>query len=273
MTALSFVLAFLMDSAGITFLMYHELRLPGRETCHSEPGYLRYVVPASDFQQQMEKLASDGWRGQNVTQSIDSFSEKTVCITFDDGAETDLISAAPLLSKLGFGATSYITVDYLGKPGYMSHAQVRELQAAGFEIGCHSLTHPYLTDIDDDRLHQETKVAKDNLEQIAGVRVDHYSCPGGRWDTRVTRAVKQAGFQTMATSSTGVNFPSTNSFALARVAILNGMSSDDVFRISQGKGLAGTQIKERARDAVKRCFGNSVYDSLRGLIVRDRTRS
>jgi len=159
-TALSFVLAFLMDSAGITFLMYHELRLPGRETCHSEPGYLRYVVPASDFQQQMEKLASDGWRGQNVTQSIDSFSEKTVCITFDDGAETDLISAAPLLSKLGFGATSYITVDYLGKPGYMSHAQVRELQAAGFEIGCHSLTHPYLTDIDDDRLHQETRSQK-----------------------------------------------------------------------------------------------------------------
>jgi len=261
-----------MDSEGTVFLMFHELGIPGRETCHSEPGYLRYVVPASDFQQQMEKLAREGWRGQNVTQSIDSFSEKTVCITFDDGAETDLISAAPLLSKLGFGATSYITVEYLGKPGYMSHAQVRELHAAGFEIGCHSLTHPYLTDIDNDRLHQETKVAKDILEQIAGVRVDHYSCPGGRWDTRVTRAVKKASFQTMATSRTGVNFPSTDSFDLARVAILNGMSSGDVLRISQGKGLAGTRMKERARDAVKRVFGNTLYDSLRGLIVREKLR-
>jgi peptidoglycan/xylan/chitin deacetylase (PgdA/CDA1 family) len=252
--------------------MYHELGIPGRETCHAEPGYLRYVVPASAFQQQMEKLASEGWRGQNVTESIDSFTEKTVCITFDDGAETDLISAAPLLSKLGFRATSYITVEYLGKPGYMSHLQVRELHASGFEIGCHSLTHPYLTDIDDDRLHQETEVAKDKLEQIAGVRVDHFSCPGGRWDARVTHAVKQAGYQTMATSRTGINFSSTDSFALTRVAILNGMSSEDVFRISQGKGLAGTRMKERARDAVKRVFGNTVYDSLRGLIVRQKLR-
>src|ERR1700745_1878029 len=170
-----FVLAFLTNSAGTVFLMYHELGVPGRTTCHSEPGYLRYVVPASEFQQHMEKLASDGWRGQNVTQSVDSFSENTVCITFDDGAETDLISAAPLLHKLKFGATSYITVEFLGKPGYMSPAQVRELHAAGFEIGCHSLTHPYLTDIDDNRLREETRVAKDRIEQIAAVRVDHFS--------------------------------------------------------------------------------------------------
>ena len=259
-----------MGTAGVVFLMYHELGLPGRATCHSEPGYVRYVVQSRDFQLQMERLASEGWRGQNVTQSIGSFSEKTVCITFDDGAETDLISAAPLLSKLGFGAPSYITVEYLGKPGYMTHAQVRELHAAGFEIACHSLTHPYLTDIDNDRLREETQVAKDRLEQIAGVRVDHFSCPGGRWDVRVQNAAKQAAFRTMATSRTAVNLSTTDSFALGRVAILNGMNSDAVFRISQGKGLAGTRMKEQARDAVKRVLGNSVYDSLRGLIVREK---
>ena len=261
-----------MGTAGIVFLMYHELGLPSRATCHPEPGYVRYVVQAGNFQQQMERLANEGWRGQNVSQSIDSFSEKTVCITFDDGCETDLISAAPLLSKLGFRATSYITVEYLGKRGYMSHAQVRELHAAGFEIGCHSLSHPYLTDIDDDQLHEETQVAKDKLEQIAGVRVDHFSCPGGRWDARVQHAVKQAAFRTMATSRSGVNFSTTDPFALARVAILNGMSSDGVLRISQGKGLVGAQMKERARDAVKRVLGNRVYDSLRGLIVREKLR-
>jgi peptidoglycan/xylan/chitin deacetylase (PgdA/CDA1 family) len=261
-----------MDPAGIVFLMYHELGLPGRATCHSEAGYLRYVVPASDFQQHMETLASQGWRGRNVTQSVGSFGEKSICITFDDGCETDLISAAPLLNKLGFEATSYITVEYLTKGGYMSHAQVRELHAAGFEIGCHSLTHPYLTDVGDARLHDETQVAKDKLEQIAGVRVDHFSCPGGRLDARVTHAVKQAGFRTMATSRTGVNFSTTDSFALARVAILNGMSSDGVLRISQGKGLAVTRIQERARDAVRRVFGNTVYDSLRALIVREKLR-
>ena len=69
---------------------------------------------------------------------------KTVCITFDDGCETDLLAAAPILKEFGFGATFYITVGFLGKPGYLSEAQVRNLSALGFEIGCHSLTHPYL---------------------------------------------------------------------------------------------------------------------------------
>jgi peptidoglycan/xylan/chitin deacetylase (PgdA/CDA1 family) len=153
----------------------------------------------------------------------------------------------------------------------MSQAQVRDLHAAGFEIGCHSLTHPYLTDIDDERLRQETQGAKDRLEQIAGVQVDHFSCPGGRWDARVTQAVKQAGFRTMATSRTGLNFVTSDPFSLARVAILNGMNSDTLLRISQGKGLTGTQMKERVRDAVKRAIGNNVYDSLRAMIVREKS--
>ncbi len=261
-----------MATRSTTFLMYHELRLPGRAMCQSEPGYARYVVPASDFRSQMERLASQGWHGRNVTQAIESFGDKRVCITFDDGCETDLISAAPVLKELGFGATSYITVKFLGKPGYMSHAQVRELHALGFEIGCHSLTHPYLTDVDNKRLHEETAGAKDTLEQIAGVRVDHFSCPGGRWDLRVMRAVKQASFRTMATSRTGVNSSTTDPFALARVTMMNGTKSDDFMDYCQGRRLLRTQLKEMARDAAKRVFGNSIYDSLRGLIVRDELR-
>ena len=262
----------LMASRGTIFLMYHELGLPGRQTCCSGPGYLRYVVPASEFRQQIERLAGEGWRGKNVTQALRSFDDKGVCITFDDGPETDLIAAAPVLRPYGFGATSYLTVEYLGKPGYMSPAQVRELVAVGFEIGCHSLTHPYLTDVDDERLREETAGAKDRLQQIAGVQVDHFSCPGGRWNARVTQAIKRAGFRTMATSRTGVNFSTTPPFSLRRVAILNGTTSDAVLRMCQGQGLLRTQLHERVREGVKRVLGNTVYDSLRGLIVRERVR-
>ena len=252
--------------------MYHELGIPGRPTCRSGPGYIRYVVPASDFRNHMSRLASERWAGLNVSQAIESSGGKNVCITFDDGPETDLVTAAPVLKEFGFGATSYITVEFLGKPGYMSHAQVRELHSLGFEIGCHSLTHPYLTDVDDTTLREETAGAKDRLEQIAGVRVDHFSIPGGRWHARVTRAVKQAGFRTMATSRTGTNFSTTDPFGLRRVAILNGTGSDALLRICQGQGLLARQLKERAREVVKRVLGNTAYDSLRGLMVRERLR-
>jgi peptidoglycan/xylan/chitin deacetylase (PgdA/CDA1 family) len=263
----------LMGTSGTAFLMYHELSLPGRSTCHREPGYARYVVPASDFSSHIKRLADEGWRGFNVSEAIQSFGAKKVCITFDDGCETDLISAAPVLKELGFGATSYITVEFLGQPGYMSHAQVRELQSLGFEIGCHSLTHPYLTDLDDARLREETAGAKDRLEQIAGVRVDHYSCPGGRWDARVRTAVQQSSFRTMATSATGLNFSGTDRYALNRVAILKGASSDQILRMCGGQGLLMTQIKERTRQAARRILGNKQYDAVREFILGEKQKT
>jgi peptidoglycan/xylan/chitin deacetylase (PgdA/CDA1 family) len=256
-----------MRKPGTVFLMYHELALPNRATCHREPGYTRYVVSASDFRGQMDRLQRDGWHAKNVSQALQSFDGKSVCVTFDDGCETDLLSAAPLLKDLGFGATSYITVGFLGQPGYLSASQVRSLSALGVEIGCHSQTHPYLPDVDDARLQDETAGARDRLEQIAGVPVEHFSCPGGRWDRRVVAAVKAAKFRSMATSRTGMNFAGTDGFSLARVAVLQGASEESVIQACSGRGLLAAQLKEKARASVQRVFGNSAYDSLRALLL------
>jgi len=259
-----------MAEHGTVFLMYHELALPGRATCHPEPGYTRYVVSASGFRDQMLRLAGEQWRLKNVSEATKSFEGKTVCITFDDGCETDLRCAAPVLRELRAGATFYLTIDFLERPGYLSHSQVRELSAQGFEIGCHSLTHPYLPDVEDHRLREETAGAKDRLEQIAGVAVEHLSCPGGRWDRRVLEAVKAANFRTMATSRTGANSANASPFSLARVAVLSDTSVDSLMRTCRGQGLFQARLKETARDAAKRLLGNSVYDSLRGLVLGNK---
>jgi len=256
-----------MSKPGTVFLMYHELALPNRATCHREPGYTRYVVSASNFCAHMDRLKRDGWHAKNASQALQSFDGKSACVTFDDGCETDLLSAAPLLKELGFGATSYITVGFLGQPGYLSASQVRSLSALGVEIGCHSQTHPYLPDLDDARLRDETAGAKDRLEQIAGVPVEHFSCPGGRWDRRVVAAVKAANFRSMATSRTAMNFAGTNPFGLARVAVLQNASEESVAQACSGHGLLATQLKERARESVQRLLGNSAYDSLRALLL------
>jgi peptidoglycan/xylan/chitin deacetylase (PgdA/CDA1 family) len=256
-----------MAETGTAFFMYHELSLLNRALRHREPGYTRYVVSASDFRSHMEELAHQCWRATNVSHAMQSFNGKTVCVTFDDGCETDLLAAAPILKEFGFGATFYVTVGFLGKPGYLSEAKVRNLSALGFEIGCHSLTHPYLTDIEDRRLQDETAGAKDRLEQITGGSVEHFSCPGGRWDRRVIEAVKIAKFRTMATSRTGLNFASTDPFRLTRIAVLNGTSVEVFRRECRGQGLFRARLKERAREAARHVLGNSTYDSLRSLIL------
>src|SRR5579864_5043539 len=230
-----------MAQRGTVFLMYHELGLPGREPCQREPGYTRYVVPQAEFLKQMQTMAGEGYHGVSVGRAIQSFGSKSVCITFDDGCETDLSCAGPALKELGFGATFYITLGFLGRPGYLSQTQVRKLHTLGFEIGCHSQSHPYLTDVDERALQDETAGAKQRLEQIIGAKVEHFSCPGGRWDQRVLEAVKRAGFQTMATSRTGINDASTNLFTLTRLAVLREMSVEQVIRVSRGEGLLQTR--------------------------------
>ena len=58
-----------MASRGIVFLMYHELELPGRPLCQSEPGYVRYILSETTFRSQMEWLRQNGWQGLSVSEA------------------------------------------------------------------------------------------------------------------------------------------------------------------------------------------------------------
>jgi len=178
----------------MAFLLYHEIALQGRELCESEPGYVRYVLDAPQFEAQMLAIKQAGLEGVSVSSALE-FPSRAVGITFDDGCETDLLVAAPLLKKLGFGATFYVTSGRVGQNGYMSASQLREICGLGFEIGCHSMTHPFLTDLDRDGLRREIVEAKDRLEHFIAQPVHHFSCPGGRHDARVIEMARDAGIE------------------------------------------------------------------------------
>lgn len=258
-----------MAERRTVFLMYHELEKPGRPLCLDEPGYVRYAVRLSDFRQQMESLDRDGWRGLSVGEAIE-FREKqsSVAITFDDGCETDLICAAPILREFGFGATFYITAGFLGKPGYLSAAQLQQLVSLGFEIGCHSMTHAYLTDLDDKQLHYEIVKAKLQLEQVIGRSVEHFSCPGGRYNERTLSVAREAGYRTVATSRIHANSKRSNQFGLGRVAVMQNTSLAAFRNICRGHGLWQTNLKVQLRKAAQRLMGNSAYDRLRTALLR-----
>ena len=256
-----------MAGPGRVFLMYHELEQHGRPLCQSEPGYARYVITADNFRSQMRFLQQTGWRGLSVTEAFSSSASDAVVITFDDGCETDLLIAAPVLKDAGFGATFYITAGFVGKPGYLSPNQLRELGDSGFDIGCHSMTHPYLIDIDEAGLQREIVVAKEKLEQMTGGRVAHFSCPGGHCDRRVVQIAKQAGYRSVATSHAQVNTETTDPFALGRVAIKRGTELEAFQRICRGQGLRKLRLIHLARLTARRLMGNSRYDALRTSLM------
>ena len=254
-----------MRPPSTVFLMYHELARPGRPACEDDPGYLRYVVGEEDFRRHLSALKAAGVRGVSVGRALGHSGEDDaprVCLTFDDGCETDLLFAAPLLEGFGWGATFYVVAGFVGRRGYLAPAQVRELAERGFEVGSHSMTHRLLTGLGDEEVRRELSESKERLEQWAGRAVEHFSCPGGRWAARVSAAARAAGYRSVATSRVGANGREADPFRLARVAVRRGNTEREVVRAARGEGLLAQRARAAALDLAKSVLGDAVYHKL-----------
>jgi peptidoglycan/xylan/chitin deacetylase (PgdA/CDA1 family) len=238
--------------------------------CQSVPGYVRYILPLDTFRRQMAWLKEQDWRGLNVSEALRYPSEPSVCITFDDGCETDLIAAAPVLREFGFNATFYLTTGFLGTPGYLNAGQVRDLDAQGFEIGCHSMTHPYLSDLAEPELKREIVDAKLQIEQIVGHPIEHFSCPGGRYDQRTLQIAREAGFATVANSQYYANSSTTSHYELGRVGLLRDVTLDQFIANCHGRGLWKKRLPYQVRRSAQRMLGNQAYDRLRAALLGKR---
>lgn len=256
-----------MARPRIVFLMYHELELAGRKLCQSEPGYVRYILPVEEFRSQMAWMKQSGFRGLSVSEAL-LFPAPSVCITFDDGCETDLVAAAPLLCEFSFRATFYVTAGFLDTPGYMTSHQLRELDSQGFEIGCHSMTHRYLSDLGEAELKREIVDAKQLIEQIVGHAVAHFSCPGGRYDRRTIETARRSGFKTVANSKFRTNSAGTSNYNLGRVAMLRGLSMEEFNAICHGRGLWKKRLQQQTRRGIQCALGNRAYDRLRAALLK-----
>jgi peptidoglycan/xylan/chitin deacetylase (PgdA/CDA1 family) len=262
-----------MRSGETLYLMYHELEAPGRPLCQSEPGYVRYVLSQQGFREQMDWLHQEEIRGISVSQALAESFARRIVITFDDGCESDLSIALPLLKENGFGASFYITLGFLGRPGYLQPLQVREIADSGFDVGCHSMTHAYLDDLDEAGLHREIADAKTQLEQIIGRPVYHFSCPGGRWSPQVARVAKQAGYRSVATSRIAMNRSDSDLFHLSRVAVMRGTALAEFQSLCRGRSLRRLQLRDFIRATSRRVLGNSLYDRMRQIALeKDSSR-
>ena len=255
--------------SGTVYLMYHELEVAGRELCRNEPGYVRYVVTAAGFREQLARLHHQSIRGLSVTEALQQSPERErgIAITFDDGSESDLIAAAPALREKGFNATFYVVPGFLGQRGYLSERQLRELSDLGFEIGSHSMTHAFLTDLDAGRLQIEIAGAKDRLEQLTGRGVDHFACPGGRWNRRVSEVAERAGYLSVATSRIGANAANADPFRLARLVVTRDTTTAEFENTCCAQGLLRRQMRVGILGAAKSALGNSVYEKVRTTVL------
>lgn len=102
----------------------------------------------------------------------------------------------------------------------MSTAQLKNLHAAGMEIGGHTHRHPILAKLDRDAAQAEIAAGKTILEDKLGARVRLFAYPNGKPGTdylpEQAEIVRELGFEAAVSTSHGVSTGSSGMFQLAR---------------------------------------------------------
>jgi peptidoglycan/xylan/chitin deacetylase (PgdA/CDA1 family) len=102
----------------------------------------------------------------------------------------------------------------------LSKNEMLALESGGLiEIGAHTVTHPFLSQLPIAAQRDEIQQSKDYLEKILGHPVTSFSYPNGSYTTETISIVQEAGFK-CACCSVGDRVQSnSNSFLLPRVVV------------------------------------------------------
>lgn len=139
---------------------------------------------------------------RDIAQRIEFQHPGRILYTFDDGHSSDLEVSLPILE--GVGAVSrccfFITTAWIGKAGYMTEAQIRQLASLHVSIGTHGHTHVFFDRMTDKELAEELSVSRQIVEGITGKPVESLSVPGGKFDVRLAKYAVAAGYKRIFTS-------------------------------------------------------------------------
>jgi peptidoglycan/xylan/chitin deacetylase (PgdA/CDA1 family) len=155
------------------------------------------------------------------------------CITFDDGYADNRRVAIPLLLKHHIPFTYFVSTDHVlggrpfphdvasGKPlAVNTLGELRELAAAGVEIGAHTRSHADLGAVASaEQLEGEIVGSQCELEHALGVPVRYFAFPYGQHENLSAAAFRiayDAGFEGVCSAYGGYNFPGDDPFHLRR---------------------------------------------------------
>jgi len=249
-------------------LLYHTVHLTPEQWQAQRPAGRRYSVMANQFEAQMEYLARAGFQTSSLDDFLDGRSPaRSVVITFDDGHESNLTVALPVLQRYGFRAEFFVTVSFVGQPRFMTWAQVKQLHQAGMSVQAHGLHHQPLTEVPREKLMEELRAAKERIEDQLNSPVNYLALPGGFANDRVYREAREAGYQAVCNSEPGIARRST---VIPRVAVMHSMAQTAFESVVERKffPLLRMRAQREFGKAAKALLGLDRYEALKNLAMR-----
>ena len=128
--------------------------------------------------------------------------KKAITFSFDDG-NIDDVRLVELFKKYGMKGTFNLNSGSLSNSfswEYRNKTRIHHLNYYeyphlydGFEIACHTHTHPDLTTIDKATVFNEWKLDKKILEYLYGCKIEGAALPFGKWDDNTYQCLKEMG--------------------------------------------------------------------------------
>lgn len=242
-------------------LCYHGVEDP--PASGGDPEYL--LVPPARFREQVELLRDAGATFATVADIASRPVAGRVALSFDDGFQDNHAVVLPLLKEMGIPATVYVATGLIGQPHphmppesgvrMMVEDELRELAAAGVELGAHTVSHPDLRDLEPGEQEREVRESREHVERITGAPVASFAYPFFFYDDATQAAVRAAGLRSAVTGHGRGSWDDDYALPRALVTGKDGLPSfvlrvagwyDPLFHSPAGRALrAATRLPRR----------------------------
>lgn len=182
----------------VPVLCYHQIRdwkATDSKRAHDD------IIPPANFSQHMKMLADSGYHTILPDELYDYLNygkklpEKPIMITFDDTDLDQYTVGAKELKKYGFKGVFFIMTVSIGRPRYMSKAQIKELSDDGHVIASHTWNHKNFAEFTDEDWEIQIDKPTKTLETITGKKVEYFAYPYGISKAANLHKLQEHGFK------------------------------------------------------------------------------
>tara|TARA_Y100000389_G_scaffold78235_1_gene75019 strand:+ start:464 stop:1492 length:1029 start_codon:yes stop_codon:yes gene_type:complete len=162
---------------GVLSLMYHRF---------NESKYPTTNIQLEIFKKQIQIIQNSNYNFHNPDNFLKQFNipkqKKEILITIDDAFQSFYVEAWPYFKKNKIPFILFVSTEPVGKRGYMTWDQIREIETEKFAfIGHHSHSHGYLIDDTNDQFINDIKKANKIFLKELGYIPVLFSYPFGEY--------------------------------------------------------------------------------------------
>ena len=155
---------------------------------------------------------------------------KRVALTFDDGPSAWTGQVLELLREYEARATFFV----IGARVRERPDELRRIGEDGHEVGSHTLTHPRLTEIDDDEVRTEILGGVEAVEEVLGERPRLFRPPGFHANEGVLAIVADLGLEAVFADVDPLDWqPGKDSHTIFRL-VLGGLKDGAIIDLHDG---------------------------------------